>query len=149
MKDWMGVDETKISTVLFGDQKTDPVTARNFVEGPRLDNENLPAYTPMPLATTVITGIDEFVSTRFALKDCYPNPAKNKTTMSFIVNSSNLVTINLMDIEGKPVKTLINKNYEPGEHKEEVDLTGLPTGNYIYQMKTELYKGSKKLVIIK
>ena len=149
MKDWMGVDETKISTVLFGDQKTDPVTARNFVEGPRLDNENLPAYTPMPLATTVITGIDEFVSTRFALKDCYPNPAKNKTTMSFMVNSSNLVTINLMDIEGRPVKTLINKNYEPGEHKEEVDLTGLPTGNYIYQMKTEFYKGSKKLVIIK
>ncbi len=148
LQDWMGVDKAKIATTLFGDQKTDPPASRDFIDGPNLDKpgEN---YQPLPLATQNITGIDDFVSSRFSLEDCYPNPAKDKTTLFFRTNASNQVTVNLLDNQGKQVKTLINKTYDPGVHRVEVALAGLPAGNYIYQMQTLLYTKSKKLVIVK
>lgn len=139
LKDWMLADPATINNDIF---------FKNFIDGPNIDKpgEN---YEPLPLANQVITGTDEFISARFALQNCYPNPAKNKTTLSFRVNASNRVTINLIDGKGREVKTLIDKNYEPGQYREEVELNGLPAGHYIYQMKTLFYKESKKLVIVK
>jgi hypothetical protein len=54
-----------------------------------------------------------------------------------------------MNNEGEQVKVMVDGMFEPGEHKIEVDLAGLPAGAYIYQLKTGFYKESKKLVILK
>ena len=66
-----------------------------------------------------------------------------------MLNSNYQVSVDLINNQGKQVKVLVNGLYEPGEHKVEVDLAGLPAGNYVYQMKTGFYKESKKLVILK
>ncbi len=44
---------------------------------------------------------------------------------------------------------MVNGIYEPGEHRVDVDLTGLPTGTYICQFKSGFYQETKKLVIVK
>jgi hypothetical protein len=132
----MLVDQTKINNdIFFG----------NFIDG-TVDGET---YSPMPLVSDVITGADDFISSRFALEDCYPNPAKDKTTMRFRTNISSEVSITLFDNLGKERKVLVKKIYDPGEHNVEVDLKDLPAGNYIYQMKTGFYKNSRKLSVIK
>jgi len=69
--------------------------------------------------------------------------------MHFRVNSAYQVFIDLYDTEGQKVKSVVNGIYEPGEHKVETDLTGLPAGSYIYELKTGFYKDSKKLIIVK
>lgn len=138
LKDWMLVDQAKIDNdIFFG----------NFIDGPREDGNG--NYEPLPLANQVITGVGEFVSNRFMLYDCYPNPAKEKTTIHFRTNHSGLVTVNLFDNHGRVAKTLISQVYEPGEHRTVADISSLPAGLYLYQMKTGFYNETKKLVIVK
>lgn len=106
-------------------------------------------FEPLPIAATAITGNEGFIGDRFSLEKCYPNPAKDKTTISFKTNSAYTITITLYDDTGKEIKPLVHGIYEPGTHAVEVDLTGLRAGHYIYEMKTGFFKDSKKLVIIK
>lgn len=146
LRDWMLADKNAISNIFAKQDKAGNIDQpRNFIDG-IVDGVQ---YSPLPLANNVIAGTNEFIAARFALQDCYPNPAKDRTTMVFRVNASNNVTINLMDNQGKQLKTLINKTYEAGEHREEVELSGLSAGTYLYQMKTMFYNETKKLVIAK
>jgi uncharacterized protein (DUF1501 family) len=136
MKDWMLVDDTRLNEIFPG-----LMTSTGTTDGV--------TFQTLPLAQQIITGTEGFISSRFSLGECYPNPAKDKTSLSFTLNSTNQVNVDLMDNQGKVVKAMVNGVYEPGEHKIDVELTGLPTGHYIYQFKTGSYKESKKLVIIK
>jgi hypothetical protein len=134
MLQWMKVSETQLDTIFPG------IIAGVDDEGP---------FEPLPLAQDVITGNEGFIGDRFALEDCFPNPAKGKTTVHFRINTANQVVVNLLDNQGRQQKVLINDNYAPGEYKIEVELTDLPPGNYICQLKSGFYQESKKLVIIK
>jgi uncharacterized protein (DUF1501 family) len=133
MRDWMLVDDTRLNDIFPG-----LMTATGTSDGV--------TFETLPLAQQVVTGIEGFVGDRFALKDCYPNPAKEKTTVHFMLNSYYQVTVNLMTNEGKQVKVMVDGLYEPGEHKVDVDLQDIPPGSYIYQLKTGFFKDAKKLV---
>ena len=109
MKDWMLVDDTSLNKIFPG-----IMTAAGTSDGVTFEN--------LPLAQQIITGTEGFIGDRFALKDCYPNPAKEKTTVNFMLNSHYHVTVNLMNSMGKEVKVMVDGVYEPGEHNVEVDL---------------------------
>lgn len=113
------------------------------------DDQKRWEWTPLPLAQQRITGAEGFVSSRFVLRDCYPNPVKAKTTFSFRVNAANNVKIEIMDTQGKKLKTVTSKLYVPGDHTEEADLSDLPAGSYIYELRSGTFRQSKKLVIVK
>jgi uncharacterized protein (DUF1501 family) len=136
LKDWMLVDEAKINDNIF---------FKNFIDGPKEDG--IGKYEPLPLANQVITGVGEFVSSRFILEDCFPNPATDKTTLHFKTNHAGLVTVNLFDNSGRKMGVLINSEFAPGEHRVEVDLKNYQAGHYLYEMKSGFYKQAKKLVI--
>lgn len=103
----------------------------------------------LKLAQQVITGSEGFISSRFGLKDCYPNPTKGKTVFSFRVNAANHVSLDLLDGNGKKVKVITNKQYAPGDHEVTETLSDLPSGNYIYELRSGSFKQAKKLVIVK
>jgi len=137
LKDWMLVDEQVISNdIFFGD----------FINGPieGVKPENLGS---LPLASDVIAGSEGFVSSRFALDGCHPNPAKNSTTVKFKVNIAGQVYIDLLDNTGKNVKVLVKGFYGPGTHEVSVSLASLQPGIYLCHMKAGFFTESKKLVI--
>jgi uncharacterized protein (DUF1501 family) len=134
MKDWMKVDDAALNVIFPG------LTTTGTEDGVQ--------FEPLPLAQQEITGTEGFVSDRFSLEDCYPNPARDKTTIGFKVNYANQVTVNLFDGTGKKIKLMVDGFYQPGEHKVEVALKGIPAGHYIYELKTGFYKEAKKLVIV-
>ncbi|MFZ6010949.1 MAG: T9SS type A sorting domain-containing protein, partial [Bacteroidota bacterium] len=136
VKDWLLVDDTQLNTIFPG-----LMTNAGTSDGVK--------FTELPLAQQIITGADDFIGYRFSLEDCFPNPAKDKTTFRFRVNSTNEVHLSLHDNQGRNVKTIAAGTYQPGEHKIETDLTNLPPGNYIYQLKSGFFKDSKKLAIVK
>lgn len=137
LKDWMEVDEDIINNDIF---------FANFIDGPREEGGN---YEPLPLAQNVITGVEEFVSQRYALEQCFPNPAKLTTTIVFKVNHETLVVMDLFDNRGARVRNLVNATYSPGSHSIQLQVSDLPSGTYIYQMKAGGFKDSKKLIITK
>ncbi|HPM32239.1 MAG TPA: DUF1501 domain-containing protein [Chryseolinea sp.] len=144
MRDWMGItDDVRMNTIF---PNTDlPGTG---IMSPQGTSDGV-IFEPLPLANQVITSVESFIGDRFALEDCFPNPAKDKTTMHFKVNSSYQVNINLFDSQGRKSKTLVDGVFPPGEHKVEIDLSDLTAGTYIYEMKTGFYKEAKKLIIQK
>lgn len=136
LKDWMLVDEDTINNdIFFG----------NFIDGPR---EEGGFYEPLPVARSVITGIDSFVSERFGLGRCFPNPARRSTTIPFRINSPVTVTLSLYDIRSNYIKSLHSEFMEPGNHRVVVDLTGIPAGIYVYRLNAGFYEESRKLIII-
>jgi uncharacterized protein (DUF1501 family) len=145
MKDWMLINDNARMNQIF--PNLDPLKPAGLgIMSPEGTSDGV-TFVPLPLAQQVITGSEGFISGRFSLEDCYPNPAKDKTTIYFKVNSSYQVNINLFDNQGRKTKALVNGIYTPGEHKVEIDLSNLSAGTYIYEMKTGFYKESKKLII--
>lgn len=136
VKDWLLVDDARLNEIFPG-----LMTTQGTTDGVKFES--------IPLAQQVITGLDNFIGDRFALEDCYPNPAKENTIVTFRVNATNLVVIDLFDNQGKKMCNWVNATYEPGTHSREIDLQNLPAGNYIYQMKSGFFNQSKKLAITK
>jgi glucose/arabinose dehydrogenase len=65
----------------------------------------------------------------------YPNPTNGKTQIDYSVVQASTVTITLMDVTGRAIRTLLNAQVLPGTHKLEInDLNGLSSGSYFYKM---------------
>lgn len=77
----------------------------------------------------------------------YPNPAKSITSIPFRIESSGNVEINLYDVQGKFIRTLVKGNYPAGTHSAEINLSGLPKGIYFYQLNSQKFVQSKKLIV--
>lgn len=137
LKDWMLVDENKINNDIF---------FKNFINGSK--EEGAGNYEPLPIATQVISEVKEnFVNNRFALLDCYPNPARTQTTIGFKINSGSHVTLSLMDASGRVLRHLLDEVKEPGEYYVAVDVADLPPGTYLYHITSGLLKETKKLIV--
>lgn len=137
LKDWMLVDDTKINNDIF---------FKNFINGPREEGEG--NYEPLPLAAQVISGVNEnFINNRFTLYDCFPNPAIDKVTFRFYINTDQHVQLSLLNTNGQLIKNILNGYRQAGEHSIQVDLADISSGLYIYQLKSGLLNESRQLVI--
>jgi uncharacterized protein (DUF1501 family) len=137
LRDWMLVSEEKINNDIF---------FKNFLNGPK--EEGTGNYENLTLATPVISGVQEnFVRSRFALMDCFPNPAKESTTISYRINNTSHVQLNLLDNSGRTIKKLVDEQQEGGEHSVKVSLVDLPAGPYLYRIQTGFLDETKQLIV--
>ncbi len=137
LRDWMLVDESKINSDIF---------FKDFLNGSK--EEGAGNYEPLPLATQVISGVQEgFINSRFSLEACHPNPATEFTIIPFKINNINLVDITLKDSQGRTIKTLLHEERTAGEYSLRVDVTDLLPGIYFYQLKTGFFHDTKKLIV--
>ena len=97
-----------------------------------------------------LTGIkDEFSTETLTLKQNYPNPFSSKTTISFIVSRTEEVVLNVFNMKGQLVRSLLNDIVPKGEYNLEFDATGLQNGTYYYQLKTTNDVRSKSMMLVK
>jgi len=83
----------------------------------------------------------------------YPNPVLKSTIIPFTINQPEHVTIDVFDIRGKRVMSLVDAFMLAGHHTTKwdgVDQSGrkVPGGIYIYTMKTTNKVQSKRMVFI-
>lgn len=135
LEDWMQVDKSTITNDIF---------FNNYIDG--TDDDGNPVEK-VEVSKSVITGIEDFITHRFHLKDCYPNPAKKDTTIGFYLNSPAMVEMNLYNHKGKKVRQILNEQKSIGEHHVRLDVSDLPAGTYIYRINAGLLKASKKLIV--
>ncbi len=96
----------------------------------------------------------EAIQPEFILYPAYPNPFNLSTTITFTIPVSSNVELSIYDIKGQKVKTLINIKLETGFHKftwNGKDHSGksVTSGIYIYHIKTEKYRSSGKMILLK
>ena len=95
---------------------------------------------------------EALIPTEYALSQNYPNPFNPETRISYdIINSGN-VSINIFDILGRKITTLVNEYKAPGRYNviwKGNDANGNPVGSgvYLYQLKSGSYSKTKKMVL--
>ena len=94
------------------------------------------------------------IPTDYSLSQNYPNPFNPSTTISFSLPSDNHTILNIYDISGKLINTLLDKNMKTGYHNiswDGKDLYGqeVSTGAYVYTLFTNDISLSGKMILLK
>jgi hypothetical protein len=114
-----------------------------------------PNGTPVHMRTialTVITGINivgSEIPKDFSLYQNFPNPFNPTTQIRFDLAKSGLVKLNVYDISGKLVSTLINSTYSAGKYSTEFDAKNFASGIYFYKLETPDFTSIKKMILVK
>jgi hypothetical protein len=84
-----------------------------------------------------------------ALKSNYPNPFNPVTTIAFEVAEPGDVLIQIYNVKGQLVKTLVNDHHDTGSYTIQWNADGQASGVYFYKMKFGRYTSTKKMILMK
>jgi|WetSurMetagenome_2_1015567.scaffolds.fasta_scaffold31945_2 hypothetical protein len=93
--------------------------------------------------------IKTIVPDKFALFQNYPNPFNPKTSIKYSVPSIQYIRLNIYDILGKEVATLVNEKQSPGTYEVLFDGSMSPSGVYFYKLTAGDFSETKKMLMIK
>lgn len=115
--------------------------------------------TPSAENNGLNSAINNTLPKQFRLEQNYPNPFNPATHIAFFIptqeQKSVPVQLNIFDLSGKKVRTLLNQHVGSGMHytikwdgKSDSHLP-MSSGMYIYQLKTESYIQHKRMMLLK
>ncbi len=114
-----------------------------------------------PLVIVTLTGIcgpvdneDDVLPAITSLRGNFPNPFNPETTINFSVKEAVPVTIEIYNVKGQLVKTLVNEAKAPGNHTvvwNGVDNNGraVSSGIFFYKMNAGKYSSTRKMILMK
>ena len=85
----------------------------------------------------------------FNLSQNYPNPFNPFTNIKFIIPEDGFVSIKVYNILGDEIKTLVNEQIRSGSYEVTFDGSRLPSGIYFYQLQSNSFTDTKKMVLLK
>ena len=91
----------------------------------------------------------ELIPDQFELEQNYPNPFNPSTNINFSVPEESFVTLKVYNVQGKEVTTLVNENLETGTYKADWDASNLPSGVYVYMLRSNNVRLSRKMILMK
>ncbi|MEO0077188.1 MAG: T9SS type A sorting domain-containing protein, partial [candidate division WOR-3 bacterium] len=100
----------------------------------------------------ITTGIEEIASPLLAMTlrvKVYPNPAKSLSVIRYSLPVEEKVTIQLYNISGRLIKTLIDEYKQPGNYKLTLDTKPLSAGVYLLTLKTDGKRIIERMVVVK
>lgn len=85
----------------------------------------------------------------FNLKQNYPNPVSTSTTFEFTILKASHVTLEIYNMLGMKVKTLIDDEVNSGTHQLRWDNIDLPDGMYVYKLTAGEFSTLRKLLLFR
>jgi hypothetical protein len=85
----------------------------------------------------------------FELKQNYPNPFNPSTMIKYGVPQSGLVVLEVYNIVGERVATLINEHQAAGSYTAQFNAAGLPSGMYFYRLSSVSGTETRKMMLMK
>jgi hypothetical protein len=103
---------------------------------------------------TDVQRTDDIMPTEFTLQQNYPNPFNPTTRINFSVPDRSGVRIEVYDIIGRLVTTIVNTDLDAGNYSvmwDGTDATGtkVTSGIYLYRLQAGTYTAMKKMVMVK
>jgi len=88
------------------------------------------------------------------LNSNYPNPFNPDTNIAYSINNAGKVSLEVYNIKGQLVKTLVNEQQEIGHYivswnGKDNSRKPVASGVYFYKMKTQNYNSTKKMILLK
>jgi len=89
------------------------------------------------------------IPSTITLHQNYPNPFNPVTTISFALQKSLPVTLDVYDVSGRLVSQLIDSIIPSGQHDIHFDARQLPSGLYIYRLRADGQTLSKSMTLLR
>ena len=103
---------------------------------------------------TSVENLDNNIPSSFELNQNYPNPFNPSTNISFALPSAEFVRIQIFDVLGSLVTTLVNRDLPAGNYKiawngADQNGTSVTTGVYLYKLEAGSFTETKKMLLMK
>lgn len=111
-------------------------------------------YGRLGSITTVKHQVIMQIPVQYYLSQNWPNPFNNQTIIQYTISQKGKVQLTIMNVQGKEVKTLVNKEQSIGSYQiiwNGKDNEGgyISSGIYFYRLKINEFVQTKKLTIIR
>ncbi len=100
----------------------------------------------------VIPGINDTSPTipaGLSLNQNYPNPFNSQTMISYFLAENSNVKLDVYNLLGQHVQTLVNSSVKAGEHSISWDASDMSSGIYFYKLTTGEKSTTKRMVLLK
>ena len=123
-------------------------------EGDRLHPVVLDGEIRIDASTGVDDGTTGAMPARFALAQNYPNPFNPSTTIEFALPERSTVVLEVFNILGQRVRTLLDEDLPAGEHSllwngDFENGRPCPSGIYFYRLRTGDHSLVRKMALVK
>ena len=112
-----------------------------------LDTEGLEFEINEIFSAGVLSNIS--IPEGISIASVYPNPFNPFTNIQFTVEKKANVSIQIYDINGRFIETIVNKKYSSGTYSIKFDANNYASGLYFYRLKSGTEMQVKQLIIIK
>ncbi|MCX7877286.1 MAG: SBBP repeat-containing protein [Ignavibacteria bacterium] len=92
---------------------------------------------------------DDLIPDKFVLYQNYPNPFNPLTKIRFNISVSDFIRLEIFDVKGSLVTTLIKGEFKSGCYEVVFDGKDSPSGIYFYRLSSEHYSETKKMLLVK
>jgi len=100
-------------------------------------------------AVNAMIGQSEELPQDYRLLQNYPNPFNATTVIVFSLPDENFVNLQVFDLLGHQVRTLVNQKMSAGERTIIFNTAGLNSGIYFYKIRAGNFEQMKKMILIK
>jgi hypothetical protein len=104
-------------------------------------------------AGSAVTAVGELtpqqIPGNFTLTQNYPNPFNPSTTISYALQKAANITLDVYDVAGRHITTLVDEGKSAGSYSVTFDAQDLPSGIYYYQLKSNEFSTTRKMVLVK
>lgn len=101
---------------------------------------------PEPLG---IEPVNNVIPQKFSLGQNYPNPFNPVTKISFNLPEAGYTSVDIYDILGRKLNSLVNSRLQAGEYEISFDASRLSSGVYYYRISSGDFAQTKKMMLIK
>lgn len=85
----------------------------------------------------------------FALEQNFPNPFNPTTSIKYSIPADQRVKLNVYNLLGENVMTLVNGTQKAGQHEVRFDASNLASGIYFYKLEAGSHSSIKKMMLMK
>jgi peroxiredoxin len=114
------------------------------------------AITDVPVTKTLIQNLLEEITTALPgelevtedqLLQNFPNPVNDATAIYFVLKKKSAVRLSFFDPRGQKIRELANAEFPEGLHTLELKRGNLPPGTYFYQMTSDSFSQTRKMIV--
>jgi len=96
-----------------------------------------------------IERVEDEVPVAYHLGPNYPNPFNPTTTIPFALLNAARVIMEVYDVTGATVATLVDEPLAAGRYTTTWEATGLASGVYVVQMRAGDFVQTRKMILLK
>ena len=157
--DYNYTDITDTTFTFFPDSSTYAGQNNNYIWSLYTTEQNLPEvldgqggvfHVILPQMDISLSDIPN----NFRLYNAYPNPFNPTTMIQYDLPEDSFISINIYDMIGRHVRTMLNKRITAGQRSiiwDGTNSSGQPVsaGTYFFTIKTDQFSSTKKMIMLK